>query len=371
MSTNATTIALVGDLMLARGISEAAQSQAPAHFWGDVLSVLQSADAVIGNLESPVTTSGAEWRQCWKAFRFAAHPRTIELLSAANVRAVALANNHILDRRGRGLCDTLAHLDAAGIDHAGAGRHLEEAVRPAILDLGSLRVGIIALTDNMPEFAAGPCRPGTNYVRIANSGASIALIDCLMRELRRSGAEFIVLSAHWGPNLRPWPPAHFRAFARAAIDLGADLCHGHSAHLFQGVEARGHGLILYDTGDFLDDYWTFPFIRTDRSFLFLVDLFEGRLMRLRMFPVIVTDGRVMRARGAEADAVQRSMIRRCRPLGTLPYLTPRCLELDLPAPPPVGRCQSRLVGGLFGLRWRGRLSRRRSRSTGAQSWAAR
>jgi poly-gamma-glutamate synthesis protein (capsule biosynthesis protein) len=346
MSTGLTTIALVGDLMLGRGVSEAAETQAAADFWSDVLPILQSADAVIGNLESPITTSIVEWRQCWKAFRFGAHPRTTELLRAGNVRAVTLANNHILDRRGRGLCDTLRHLDAAGIDHAGAGRHIEEATRPVVLDLAGLRVGIIAMTDNMPEFAAGPSRPGTNFVRITRTGASLALIDWLVRDLRRNDVDFIVLSAHWGPNLRPWPPARFRRFARAALDLGVDLFHGHSAHLFQGVESRGRKLILYDTGDFLDDYWTFPGIRTDRSFLFLVDLLRGQPIRLRMLPVIVSHGSVRRARGPETDAVQRSMVRRCRPLGTSLQVMPSWLRLDLPSLP-AERCETQTVRGPF------------------------
>ena len=62
----------------------------------------------------------------------------VDVLRAGNIRAVSLANNHMLDRRALCLRDTLGHLDAAGIRHAGAGRNLEEAVRPAILDLESL-----------------------------------------------------------------------------------------------------------------------------------------------------------------------------------------------------------------------------------------
>jgi len=332
MSTRFKTIALVGDLMIGRGISMAAKTRAPETFWGDLLPMLQSCDGVIGNLESPITTSKPEWRQCWKAFRFAADPRTLALLTTANVRAVTLANNHILDRRGRGLCETLVHLDGDGIRHAGAGRHLQEAITPALLDLGGLSVGVIALTDNMPEFAAGPSRPGVNYVRIDASGSSLALVAQLVRGLRASGADLIILSAHWGPNLRPWPPARFQYFARAAIDLGVDIFYGHSAHLFQGVEARGHGLILYDTGDFLDDYWTFPGIRTDRSFVFLADLCEGRLMRLRMVPVVVSKSRVRQAQGLEGDAIQRCMIRRCRPFETRIHTAYGWLEVVLPAP---------------------------------------
>src|SRR5579871_6644674 len=152
MPVDTCTIGLVGDLMLGRGISEAALTRAPVEFLGDVLPVLRSTSAVIGNLESPITESDVEWRHSWKAFRYGADPRTVEILRAANVRAVSLANNHTLDRRALGLWDTLQHLDTAGIRHAGAGRNLEEALRPAILDLGKLRIGLISITDTLPEF---------------------------------------------------------------------------------------------------------------------------------------------------------------------------------------------------------------------------
>ena len=333
MPDRITTLAFVGDLMLGRGVSLAAASRPPESFWSDVLPVLRDAAAVIGNLETPITTHRTAWRGGFKAFRFRADPGTVALLKAANVRAVALANNHILDRRARGLCDTLAHLDAAGICHAGAGRSLEQAVEPGILELDGLRVGLIALTDNMPEFAAGPARPGTNFVAIDDIGATLALVERLVRDLRRAGVDFIVLSAHWGPNLRIAPPAHFRAFARAAIDVGVDVFHGHSAHLYQGVEARAGGLILYDTGDFLDDYWIFPFVRIDRSFVFLVDLLGRRPIRLRMLPVIIERGRVRRARWHEAAAHHRGMIRRSRRFGSSLTATADGLELGVPAGP--------------------------------------
>jgi len=347
MSNCANTIGLVGDLMLGRGVSESALFREPADFWSDVRPLLQSAGAVIGNLEAPITRQAAEWRQCWKAFRYGAYPCMIDVLRAGNIRAVSLANNHILDRRALGLRDTLNYLDVAGIGHAGAGRNLEEAVRPAIVDLGSVQVGLISITDTMWEFAAGPRSPGTNYVRISNWGASLALIECLVRSLREKSADLVILSAHWGPNLRSWPPQHFRRFARAAIDLGVDIFHGHSAHLVQGIEIRGRGVILYDTGNFLDDYWVFPFIRTDRSFLFLIDLEGTRPARLRMVPVSLANRTVRLAHGREAAATMSTMIRRCRRLGTTPLTTEQGLELDL------GGVQSRgFTGGMPRLpRW--------------------
>jgi poly-gamma-glutamate synthesis protein (capsule biosynthesis protein) len=330
MPDSARTLAFVGDLMLGRGVSAAAATRSAVDFWGDVRPLLGAAAAVIGNLECPITTSGTGWRTCWKAFRFRAAPAAIELLTAANVRALALANNHILDQRARGLSDTLAHLDRAGIAHAGAGRHLEEAVTPALVNLPGLTLGMIALTNTMPEFAAGPSRPGTNYVRISARGAPLALVGRLVRELRAAGADLVILSAHWGPNLRWWPPAHYRAFARAAIALGVDLFHGHSAHLFQGVELHGRGVILYDTGNFLDDYWIFPFVRTDWSFLFLLDLEQGRPTGLRLAPVVIDNARVRLATPSEAARLRRCMERRSRRFGTRFARVGDSLTLRLP-----------------------------------------
>jgi poly-gamma-glutamate synthesis protein (capsule biosynthesis protein) len=68
----------------------------------------------------------------------------------------------------------------------------------------------------------------------------------------------------------------FRRFARSVVDRGADVYYGHSAHVFQGVEVYRGKPILYDTGDFIDDYAVDDRLRNDRSFVFLVSV-EGGL----------------------------------------------------------------------------------------------
>ena len=50
---------------------------------------------------------------------------------------VSLANNHILDFKEPGMRETQRTLDAAGIRWAGAGANLEEAARPAMLQVRS------------------------------------------------------------------------------------------------------------------------------------------------------------------------------------------------------------------------------------------
>ncbi len=316
MSTKPVTLAFVGDLMLGRGVSAMFATRTPESFWGDALPVLQSADAVIANLESPITEAGSAWRRTWKAFRFRAGPRALDVLRAGNVRCVNLANNHALDYGEHGLIETLDRLDAGGIAHAGGGRNLADAIKPALVDVGGMRVGVIGITDTMPEFAAGRHRPGTNVLRIDDRGVTLGLIDLVIRDLRRARADTVVLSVHWGPNLRTQPPARFRRFARAAVELGVDVVHGHSAHLVQGIEQWGAGLILYDTGNFLDDYWVFPGVRIDRSFIFLVEFQDGRPMSLSLRPVKLEPGRVALATGDEFAAIVRMIRRRCRRFAT-------------------------------------------------------
>jgi len=330
MSAATVRLAFVGDIMLGRRIDRQLSTTAPEAFWGDLLPVLRAADAVVGNLECPITEYRRPWRRTPKAFRFRARPEAAAVLATANLRLVNLANNHILDYREQGLFDTVSCLQRAGIASAGAGANAYEAARPALVSLDGATVGLIGLTDNMPEWRAGHDTAGTNYVSIRSDGATLNLLRAMIREARWAGADIVVVSCHWGPNLRPFPPRRFRRFARHAVELGADVFHGHSAHLFQGVELHRGGLILYDTGDVLDDFWVFPGIRIDQSFVFEAEFADRRLSRLAMRPLVQARTSVGLAEGAAFEAICRRMERRSRALGTVLNRSPEGLEL-LPA----------------------------------------
>lgn len=88
--------------------------------------------------------------------------------------------------------------------------------------------------------------------------------------------------------------------------------HGHSAHLLQAVEFHRTGLILYGTGDFIEVFWVFPGIRTDRSCLFVVEYAGTRQPYLRLLPVSLTPGEVNLARPDEANIILQIMMMRCR-----------------------------------------------------------
>src|SRR5918994_1000371 len=306
------SLVLIGDVMLGRKVDEALKDHMrPEGPWGDVMPLLDAADLRIINLECAITDNEQPWTRTPKVFHFRAKPSAIETLRTARIDVCSLANNHTLDFEEQGLLDTLEHLDAAGIRYAGAGRNQNEAADPAILTVRvghTNRVALLAFTDNEPPFAAGSDRPGTNYLPVSLEPKVLHRIEAAVTAARETGAEAVVFSNHWGPNMVQRPSALFRRFARAVIDRGADVYYGHSAHVFQGVEIYRGKPILYDTGDFIDDYAVDPRLRNDRSFLFHVSMEDGDLRRLELHPVSLPYARVEHATGAEREAILGRMV---------------------------------------------------------------
>ncbi len=100
------------------------------------------------------------------------------------------------------------------------------------------------------------------------------------------------------------------------IELGADIYHGHSAHICQGIEIYQGKPILYDTGNFIDDYAVDPLLRNDRSCLFKLMFEQGRLRRIELLPVSLEVAHVALARGEEFEAIAARMDKLCAELGT-------------------------------------------------------
>ena len=307
------TLALTGDVMLGRGVNETLRAAPPEEPWGDVLPLLHSADLRIINLECAITEHKRPWSRTPKVFHFRADPLAVDVLRAARVDACSLANNHTLDFEEQGLLDTLEHLETSGIRYVGAGRNLEEAMRPALLEEG---VALVAFTDNEPPFAARHDKPGTSYLPVSLEPEVLRRVEEAVMAAREAGANAVVFSNHWGPNMVQRPSESFRRFARAVVDRGADVYYGHSAHVFQGVEIYRGKPILYDTGDFIDDYAVDPNLRNDHSFLFRVCVDGGDLNRLELFPVVLPYARVELAEGTERDEILNRMVGLSGEMGT-------------------------------------------------------
>ena len=132
-------------------------------------------------------------------FFFRADPHAIDVLKIAGVNCVSLANNHTLDFGEEALLEMLNRLDEAGIAHAGAGRNLREASKPAVIEAGGLRVGVVSFTDNESAFAAKENSPGTNYIPITLADKIIK--RCVQPSTRRARWPTLWCSPYTGDRL--------------------------------------------------------------------------------------------------------------------------------------------------------------------------
>lgn len=305
----------VGDVMLGRLLNQVLTRKPPAYPWGDTLPLFQRADTRICNLECALTDQGSPWTATPKVFHFRSNSSNVAVLTTARITAISLANNHTLDFGYDGLLETLATLRAADILAAGAGMNKTEASTAALWEVQGRKLGLLALTDNQPEWAATEDQAGVWYVPISLQDERAIEFFASVKKIRAQ-VDLLIVSAHWGPNWGRVPPAKHVSFAHALIDEGADIVFGHSGHIVRGIEWYRERPILYCAGDFIDDYAVDPVERNDLSFVFLVECDAQGFHCLRLYPTIIQDFQACRADASACEQLVTRMCELCSALGS-------------------------------------------------------
>jgi poly-gamma-glutamate capsule biosynthesis protein CapA/YwtB (metallophosphatase superfamily) len=296
-------LALAGDTMLGRKVAERLESEPPESLVApEVVAVAREADLFVLNLECCISERGEPFPG--RVFHFRAPPVAVETLAYLGVDCVTLANNHALDFGPQALVDTLLHLQAAGIASVGAGVDREAAHAPVVLEANGFRLAVVAVADHPQEYAAGMERPGVAFADLGIGGFT----PSLSQAIGGLDADALLVTPHWGPNMAAEPVHHVRVAASALLEAGATLVAGHSAHIFQGVAPR----VLYDLGDFLDDYRVDPDLRNDLGLLFLADLSADRLEAI---PLKLEFTSTRLASGEDAAWIEHRFVAACAGLG--------------------------------------------------------
>jgi poly-gamma-glutamate capsule biosynthesis protein CapA/YwtB (metallophosphatase superfamily) len=295
------------------------------YIWGDALHALDNInpESRIINLETSITKHGAPWKNKYIHYRM--HPRNAACLTAAKIDIALLANNHVLDWGYTGLAETLSTLDQAGIKRAGAGSDIRAASQPAIIDLDDKGRVIVsawahASSGVPPVWAATKNRPGVNRLDILNEDA-VQHISNSINTVKQAG-DIAVVSIHWGGNWGYDIPAWQFEFAHRLIDAaGADVIHGHSSHHVKGIEVYKGKLIIYGSGDLLNDYEGIgghEQYRADLSLMYFpsVDPSTGELVQLKMKPTQIRHLRINSASENDALWLRDMLNREGRELGT-------------------------------------------------------
>ena len=295
-----------------------------AYIWGDALDELELAapDVRLINLETAVTRSADYWPG--KGIHYRMSPDNMACITAAKIDCCALANNHVLDWGYAGLAETLGSLVNAGIKSAGAGPDIEAAQAPAVIELPDKgRVIVFSLgseTSGIPrQWAASENKPGVNLLDDFSSN-TVMQIARQVRTLKQPG-DIVVASIHWGGNWGYDVEDYYADFAHSLIDdAGVDVIHGHSSHHPKGLQVYHNKLIIYGSGDFLNDYEGisgYEAFRDDLTLMYFVtvDSADGNLMSLNMLPMQIKRFRLNRATGKDVQWLKEVIDRESRKLG--------------------------------------------------------
>ena len=293
-----------------------------AYIWGDALTELERASpaARIVNLETSVTRSDV----CWpKGINYRMHPANVPCLTAAGIDVCAIANNHILDYGPAGLVETLDTLHSAGLRTAGAGRNLDEARRPAVVDLANGRLFVFSVgavsSGVPPSWAATAQEPGVDF--LPELSDATAEIEERVRRIKGLG-DLVVVSVHWGSNWGYKVDSDQVRFAHRLIDAGVDIVHGHSSHHPRPIEVYRRKLVLYGCGDFVDDYEgvaRYEEFRHDLRLMYFATVRgdTGELTALEMTPVQIRKMKLNRASAVDSAWMAATLTEACRAFGTV------------------------------------------------------
>lgn len=229
------TIFAVGDIIPHSSVVASAASYATAEnhdgwdaLLAEIAPLASGADFAIVNLETPVAPKKNGHTA---AKRFNAPVAMLDALAASGFDAVSMANNHAWDQGRDGLIETLEHVGGAGLLAAGAGPTCAAAQAPVERTLGGIRVAWFSTTrvanvhyNREPDTA---CVNEFDLDRLVGQ----------VKHAKESGAEIVLMSAHWGVEYNHTPHRWERSLGRSLLEAGVDVIIGHHPHMLQPFEA--------------------------------------------------------------------------------------------------------------------------------------
>lgn len=245
---DATTLTVVGDVMLTRGVTDPQGALAP------LAGRLRRADVTVGNLESTLSTAG-EPQQGGDSF--GGSPALIGPLRRAGFDALSLANNHTGDFEEQALLETVRLLRRAGLRPFGAGDDLLSARRPAVVEVDGTRFGFVGFNaiGETPMAATGV--PGAFGLRMPPrtgplNRADLRFVEDHVRALD-GRVDVLVVLPHWGTQYTHRPEPVQRLVARRLVEAGADLVVGGHPHWVQGLDVHRGTVVAHSLGNFVFD----------------------------------------------------------------------------------------------------------------------
>lgn len=188
----------------------------------NLLPIFSSDDLTTLNLEC-IFKNDSKDKAAGRMFNFRGPTDHVNILSAASVEHVNLANNHFVDYGYAGRRITRQTLEDAGIAYSGYGSTW-------IFEKDGVRIGFSGIRET-----------------IWHQDRSVPAEE--IKALREAGCDYIIYSCHFGQEYAPNRNKDQELIAHMIIDAGADCVIGHHPHVVQGIEIYNGKPIFYSLGN--------------------------------------------------------------------------------------------------------------------------
>jgi hypothetical protein len=207
-----------------------------------LLKLLSEGDYRIFNLEEPLTDIIKPIQK--DGPNLIAPASAINGIKLLNPSIIGLANNHIMDQDSQGLYNTIEQLSKNNIQYVGAGKDLENAAKPIIIEESGIKIGVYACAEY--EFSiAGENKAGANPFDPLESLDHISNL--------KATCDFVIVLYHGGKELYRYPSPYLKKVCRKMAEKGADLVICQHSHCIGASEKYQDSLIVYGQGNFLFD----------------------------------------------------------------------------------------------------------------------
>jgi len=243
-------LAFTGDLLPHGSVQRAgtafvAEGWDFAPLYDEVRPIIEGADLAICHLETPISIDDTNL----SGYPLFSAPRAFAQAALdVGYDGCSLASNHSYDRGAQGALDTITVLQEIGLPYAGQAASVEEDLAPVLYDANGIAIAHISATYSLNGFVMPSDR---QYL------VDLIEPEAILQEARiakESGAEFVIVSMHWGAEYRHEPISSQNEWLEATLPSEyVDLIIGHHAHVVQPVDKVGDEWVVFGLGNFLSN----------------------------------------------------------------------------------------------------------------------
>jgi len=212
----------------------------------EVLEFLHSGNHVIANVEGAlIDGAGLGNTTGVGQLPHSMNPKAVKVLDRMKADIWNICNNHIMDAGEAGVAETLR---LAGLHKAktiGAGKNIDEAAKPLILEEAG-GIGLISV-----GYRRG-CKPADVDKAGCFMWHEMKMIAEKIEEIK-SRCCWCVMVVHGGEEFTSLPSPYTRERYLKYLEMGADIVVSHHPHVPMNYEKVGEKIIFYSLGNFIFD----------------------------------------------------------------------------------------------------------------------